>query len=216
VASVFGPLFATAYTEREAGARHESSRGRWRFMHECVADLRLSLRMLRRNPAFTAAAILTLALGIGATTAIFNAADETLLSPLPLPQPQQLVAVYNFDTKNSRYISSSYPDFEDFSKRNHSFQHLSAYVRLPLNLSQAAESISVEAVSADYFSMLELPPLAGRAFGTEESESPVVMLGEEIWRRQEAHWKDDCPGRLPPDDNRDRSRTLPRRQLELG
>ena len=102
---------------------------------------------------------------------------------MPLPQPQQLVAVYNFDKQTSHYVSSSYPDFEDFSKRNRSFQHLSAYVRLPLNLSvgEATERISVEAVSADYFSMLELPPLAGRAFGAEESESPLVMLSEELW-----------------------------------
>ena len=155
-------------------------------MHECIADLRFGLRMLRRNAAFTAAALLTLALGIGAATAIFNLADETLLSPLPLPAPQQLVAVYNFDKKNSRYISSSYPDFEDFSKHNRSFQQLSAYVRLPLNLKvgDVAQRISVEAVSANYFSMLELPPLLGRAFTPEESEAPVVMLGEELWRRR--------------------------------
>jgi predicted permease len=145
--------------------------------------------MLRRNPAFAAAAMLMLALGIGAATAIFNAADETLLSPLPLPAPQQLVAVYSFDKKSSHYVSSSYPDFKDFSGRSRSFQHLSAYVRLPLNLTigQATERISVEAVSADYFSMLELPPLAGRAFsGQEDGESssppPVAMLGEELWR----------------------------------
>jgi predicted permease len=160
-------------------------------MFEVIGDLRVGLRMLRRNPAFTAAAMLTLALGIGAATAIFNAADETLLSPLPLPAPQQLVAVYSFDKKTAHYVSSSYPDFEDFSKRNRSFQHLSAYVRLPLNLAvgDTAERISVEAVSADYFSMLELPPLAGRAFSRQEddksSSSPaVVMLGEALWRNR--------------------------------
>ena len=155
-------------------------------MFELMADLRFGLRMLRRNPAFTAAATLTLALGIGAATAIFNAADETLLSPLPLPNPQQLVAVYSFDKKTSHYVSSSYPDFEDFRTRAQSLQHLSAYVRLPLNFTvgETTERISVEAVSANYFSMLELPPLAGRAFGPEENQSPVVMLGEELWRRR--------------------------------
>jgi len=65
------------------------------------ADLRFSFRMLRRNPAFTVAAMLTLALGIGAATAIFNVADEALLSPLPLSEPQQLVAVYNLNKKTS-------------------------------------------------------------------------------------------------------------------
>ena len=160
------------------------------FLDQLTADLRFALRMLRRNPAFAAAAMLTLALGIGAATAIFNVADETLLSPLPLPEPQQLVAVYSFDKKTAHYVSSSYPDFEDFSKRNRSFQHLSAYVRLPLNLTvgDSTGRISVEAVSADYFSILELPPLVGRAFGTEESESssaaPVAMVGEELWRNR--------------------------------
>jgi len=158
---------------------------------EFMRDLRLALRMLRRNLGFAGAAMLTLALGIGAATAIFNAADEALLSPLPLPAPQQLVAVYNFDKADSRYLSSSYPDFQDFSRRNRSFQHLSAYVRLPLNLTlgDGTERISLEAVSADYFSMLELPPLAGRAFSSQEggessSPPPVVMLGEELWRKR--------------------------------
>ena len=155
-------------------------------MTEFIGDLRFGLRMLRRNPAFTVAAMLTLALGIGAVTAIFNVADEALLSPLPLPEPKQLVAVYSFDKKTSHYVSSSYPDFEDFSKHNHSFQQLSAYVRLPLNLTvgDATERISVEAVSANYFAMLELPPVLGRAFATEDSEAPVVMLGEELWRQR--------------------------------
>jgi predicted permease len=157
-------------------------------MFELVGDLRFGLRMLRRNPTFTAAAMLTLALGIGAATAIFNVADETLLSPLPLPEPQQLVAVYSFDRKTAHYVSSSLPDFEDFSKQTKSFQHLSAYVRLPLNLRvvEGTVPVSVEAVSADYFSMLELSPLAGRAFSTKESKSssaaPVAMVGEELWR----------------------------------
>jgi len=151
-------------------------------------DLLLGLRTLRRNPAFAVAAMLTLALGIGAATAIFNVADETLLSPLPLPEPQQLVAVYSFDKKAARYVSSSYPDFEDFGKHAASFQHLSAYVRLPLNLKvgEVTVPVSVEAVSANYFSMLGLPPLAGRAFSREENESavPVVMVGEKLWRNQ--------------------------------
>ncbi len=201
--------------------------GAARFMETLLQDMRYGVRMLRKNPAFTAAAVVTLALGIGGATAIFNATDETLLSPLPLPEPQQLVAVYNFDKKAARYVSSSYPDYEDFSQRSQSFQHLSAYVRLPLNLSigGSTEGVSVEAVSTDYFSMLELPPLAGRAFAREDGESssaqPVAMVGEEalaetLWGSFESDWEDDhdCEACLPCD--RRSAQTLPRRQPELG
>jgi len=150
-------------------------------------DLGYGLRRLCKNPIFTVTAVLTLALGIGAATAIFNAIDETLLSPLPLPKPQQLVAVYSFDKKSANYVSTSYPDYQDFSKHSQSFQHLCAYARFPLNLTagEYTERVPVEAVSADYFSMLELPSLVGRVFTPVDEESsgavPPVMLSEDLW-----------------------------------
>ena len=170
----------------------ETSRELWRFgsIEIFAQDLRYGARRLRKNPAFTVAAVLTLALGIGAATAIFNATDETLLSPLPLPEAGQLVAVYSFDKKTANYVSSSYPDYEDFSKHSQSFQHLCAYARFPLNLTigEYTERIPVEAVSADYFSMLKLPPLTGRAFTPGDGESssavPVVMVSEELWLKR--------------------------------
>ncbi|MGH9666193.1 MAG: ABC transporter permease, partial [Bryobacteraceae bacterium] len=91
-------------------------------------DFRYALRRLWGSPGFTAAAAVTLALGIGANTAIFGVMDEALLRPLPLPQPDQLVALYNYDQKAARYISTSYPDFQDFRRRARSFRELSAYV----------------------------------------------------------------------------------------
>ena len=133
-------------------------------------------------------AVLTLALSIGAATAIFNATDQTLFSPLPLPDPQRLTAVYSFDRKTATYVSTSYPDYEDFSNRSQSFEHLSAYARFPLDLTigQDTERVPVEAVSTDYFSMLDLPPLVGRAFAPEDSLSPsaalVAMISENLWR----------------------------------
>ena len=187
-------LLARGLWRVERKVRHEpevpGGEGRSNFLASIWQDLRYGLRTLGKNPAFTVAAVVTLALGIGGATAIFNATEEALLSPLPLPEPQQLVAVYNFDRKAARYVSSSYPDYADFSQRSQSFQHLSAYVRLPLNLSigDSTEGISVEAVSADYFSMLELPPLAGRAFNREDGESSsaqrVAMVGEDLWRKR--------------------------------
>ncbi len=170
----------------------ETSRELWgfRWLETLWQDLRYGARRLRKNPAFTASAVLTLALGIGAGTAIFNATDETLLSPLPVPEPQQLVAVYSFDKKTAKYVSSSYPDYEDFRKHSQSFQHLCAYARFPLNLTigEYTERLPVEAVSADYFSMLELPSLLGREFTPEDTASssavPVAMVSEDLWLKR--------------------------------
>lgn len=162
----------------------------WMWWDNLRQDFQYALRRLRQSPGFAASAAITLALGIGANTAIFGIIDDTLLRPLPLPEPQQLVAIYSFDKKTANYVSTSYPDYEDFSQRARSFQELSAYVRLPLNLTigEHAERIPVEAVTANYFSMLELPPVQGRAFRAEDDASataaPVAMIGEELWNER--------------------------------
>src|SRR5580658_10181407 len=97
-------------------------------------DIRFGMRTLRRNPAFAAAAIVTLALGIGANTAIFSLIDEILLRPFPLPHPEQLAQVYGFNRKTSSFVSGSYPDYQDFRRQSHSFREFAAYVRLPLDV----------------------------------------------------------------------------------
>ncbi len=151
-------------------------------------EIRYGARTLRRNPAFTAAAAVTLALGIGANTAIFSAIDEVLLRPFPLPDPDQLAQVYSFNRKTAGFVSSSYPDYEDFRRRVHSFRELAAYARLPLNVTIGghAERISVEAVTDNYFAMLRLPPLAGRAIGSEDEPAgaTVAAIGERFWRQR--------------------------------
>src|ERR1017187_6137654 len=151
-------------------------------------NLRFGVRTLRRTPAFAAAAILTLALGIGANTAIFSLIDEILLRPFPLPHPAQLAQIYSFNRKTGSFVSSSYPDYDDFRRRSLSFRQLAAYVRLPLDvtLGSHVERISVEAVTDNYFAMLELPPLAGRTIDREEelSGAPVATIGEILWRQR--------------------------------
>ncbi len=156
------------------------------FLEALLYDLRFGARTLRRNAAFTAAAILTLALGIGANTAIFSVIDDALLRPLPVPTPQQIVALYSYDRKTSKYLSSSYPDYLDFARHAKSFQALSAYVRLPLNLTigQHTEHVPVEAVTANYFSMLDLAPLKGRPFaesGRDSAGFPNALISEDLW-----------------------------------
>jgi predicted permease len=151
-------------------------------------DIRFGARTLRRNPAFAVAAILTLALGIGANTAIFSLIDEILLRPFPLPHPEQLTQVYSFNRKTGSFVSGSYPDYENFRHQSHSFRQLAAYVRLQLDVTFGGhvERISVEAVTDNYFAMLDLPPLAGRTIGGEDelAGAPVAMIGETLWRQR--------------------------------
>ncbi|MBZ5584537.1 MAG: ABC transporter permease [Acidobacteriia bacterium] len=151
-------------------------------------DICVGVRALLRNRSFTAAAVLTLALGVGANTAIFSVIDEVLLRPFPLPDPGQMAQVYTFNRKTAAFVSSSYPDYEDFRRRSHSFQQLAAYVRLPLNVTFGGhtERITVEGVTDNYFAMLGLPPVAGRTLGSEDEPSglPVAMIGESLWRRR--------------------------------
>lgn len=145
-------------------------------------DLIFATRTLRKSPGFAAAAIVTLALGAGANTAIFSAIDELLLRPLPVPNAGRLASVYRFNQKTGKYLSSSYPGYDDLRHRAQSFEALAAYVRLQFNLNVGghAERIPVEAVSGNYFDMLQLAPLAGRAL--REDDVAAVMLGENLWR----------------------------------
>ena len=154
-------------------------------------DIRFGVRSLRRSPAFTVAAILTLSLGIGANTAIFSLIDEILLRPFPLPHPEQLAQVYSFNRKTSTFVSGSYPDYQDFRRQSRSFRQLAAYVRLPLDVTfdQRVERISIEAVTDNYFDMLEIAPVAGRTIGGEDESdgaavAAVAMIGENLWRQR--------------------------------
>lgn len=168
------------------GDRGQGPGARW---GELGRDLNYAGRRLRRSPGFTAAATITLALGIGANTAIFSVIDDTLFRPLAVPHADRITAVYNFDRKTAKYVSSSYPDYEDFSLRAKSFRQLSAYLRIAprVTIGEHTEQVPAEAVTANYFDMLELPPVAGRAFRAEDDRpgaAPVAMLGEDFWRER--------------------------------
>jgi predicted permease len=164
---------------------YESRRYMW--LEHLWRDVHYAIGTLRRAPAFTLAAIVSLALGIGANTAIFSAVDEILLRPVSVPEPHRLAQVYSFNRKTATYVSTSYPDYADYRQRAQSFQHLAAYMRLPLNTAlgnSGTERITVEAVTDNYFDMLMLPPLAGRMLRAEDDAagSPLAtMIGEELW-----------------------------------
>jgi predicted permease len=162
----------------------ESNRG-LPSLDSLLQDVRYALRSLRKAPAFTAAAVLTLGIGIGANTAIFSTIDEALFRPLDFPRPEQLADVFTFNKASRTFLSSSYPDYQDLRARTATFQRLSAFVRMPLNVSWGGrnERLPVEAVTGNFFSMLELPPAAGRAFRDDDDSAAggrVAMVSEEI------------------------------------
>src|SRR5215469_1479723 len=151
-------------------------------------DVRYGLRMLGKNPGFTAVAVLTLALGIGANTALFSVVNGVLLNPLPFPNPTKLVAVYS-RTGTFQESSISYLNFLDWQKDNHSFTSLSAFRSDNFNMTGVGEPERLHAhmISSEFFSTLGLHPLLGRNFSPEEDRagaSPVGILGDAIWKRK--------------------------------
>ncbi len=164
-------------------------------MQSLMHDFRYGLRVLAKTPGFTTVAVLTLALGIGANTAIFSIVNTVLLRPLPFQDSQQLVSIGNFDTRRTPVIpngSVSYPDAMDIRARNHSFQEVSVYSDNDSTLTGIGEPlhVNVENVSANIFRLLGAQPSVGRAF-LDSEDAPghhVVILGDGFWR---AHFNAD-------------------------
>ncbi|MEJ2218314.1 MAG: ABC transporter permease [Gemmatimonadota bacterium] len=155
-----------------------------------VQDLRQTLRMLRKNPVFTAAAVLTLALGIGMNTAVFSAVDALLLRPLPgVTHPDQLVQIYRTWPGDFDYGSNSVPHYYDIRERSHdAFSDMLAWNFTPASVSFAGEpELGMgQEVSANFFSVLGVHALRGRMFLPEEDkgpgEHPVVVLSYAYWQ----------------------------------
>jgi predicted permease len=151
-------------------------------------DIRCALRQLRKNPGFTATAVCTLALAIGANTAIFSVVNGVLLSPLPYPQPGQLVALYQ-RTNEFTEASIPYPNFLDWQRENRSFSALGAYRSEGFNLTNAGEPerLKGEMVTATFFPILGVKPLLGRTFTDSEDllgGAPVALISEGLWQRK--------------------------------
>ena len=156
------------------------------FVETIWQDLRFAFRMLRKNIGFTTVAILTLALGIGANTAIFSIVYAVLLQPLPYKNSSQLV-VLNETTPRIGTVSVSYPNFLDWRNQSHTFSQMSAVAQMSFNLSGVSqpENIVGHAVSPNFLSMLGVRPILGRDFENSEEKSgtaPVVMLSYSLWR----------------------------------
>jgi len=157
-------------------------------MNNLIQDIRYGLRGLWRHPGFTIVAACSLALGIGANTAIFSVVNGVLLNPLPYPQPEQLVTIHQ-SKPNFEQGAMPYPNFRDVQKQNQTFSAMAISRSSGFSLMGAGEPERVDArlVSADYFSVLGLKPLLGRTFMAGEDESgagPVALISEDLWRRK--------------------------------
>lgn len=159
-------------------------------MQTLLQDLRYGFRILWKSPGFTIVAVLTLALGIGANTAIFSIVNGVLLRPLPFASPGQLVSIGGFDTRRALAIpnqSVSYPNFADVRARNHSFTDIAAYQDNEYTLTGAGPSshVNAEIVSAGIFHLLGTQPAVGRFFLSSEDEPGhlVAVLSDAFWRR---------------------------------
>ncbi|HEX6285568.1 MAG TPA: ABC transporter permease, partial [Pyrinomonadaceae bacterium] len=151
-------------------------------------DLRLSLRILRKNPVFTAIVVLTLALGIGVNVAIFSVVNGVLLNPLPYPDPEQLVIISQ-NKPNFDMGAVSYPNFLDLQKENKTISGMAIFRRHTFTLLDAggSEGIDGRHVSAEFFSVLGIKPVLGRAFMLHEDKPesmPVVMISTNLWHRK--------------------------------
>ena len=154
-----------------------------------LRDLQYAARVLRRNPGFAAVGVLTLALGIGANTAIFSIVNAVLLRPLPFPDASRLVQIFATDTSSSsRHDVVSYPDYEDWRAGARAFERMSAFVTRTLLMSdgQAAELLLGARVAPSFFDTLGVHPALGRAFRTDEDDAGkalVVVLTDGFWKR---------------------------------
>ncbi|HET6199856.1 MAG TPA: ABC transporter permease [Candidatus Acidoferrales bacterium] len=150
-------------------------------------DLRYALRLLTKSPGFAAVAVLTLALGIGANTAIFTVADALLLRPLPYANPQRLMMVYETSIVNrSEESVFSYPYFARLRDQQHSFSGISAYASDDFDMTGRGEprQISAGRVSWNFFDVLGVQPALGRDFFASEGQrgsNRVLMLSHQFW-----------------------------------
>ncbi len=164
------------------------------FVETCWQDLRFAVRMLRKSPGFTAVAVLTLALGIGANTAIFSVIEGVLLRPLPYPDPDRLYAVWAKSVEEGRdRIGASGPDIADYKEQNRSLELLTGLLGpfnyIWHNAPDGPRTVKVLAVSADFFPMFGVQPVLGRFYAPEEygTDGGVIMISERFWKEQLGH-----------------------------
>jgi putative ABC transport system permease protein len=159
----------------------------WAPFEHLAQDIRYALRQMGRAPGFAAAAIVTLALGIGASTAIFSVADAVLLRPLPYPDPQRIVRIWEL-APDGHTMNLAHLNFEDFRSQNHSFASMAEYDAGIESVTGGSEPLRVgaAAVSSDFFNALGVQPWLGRAFSKDERRphgTPAILVSYGYWER---------------------------------
>ena len=159
-------------------------------MNNLLKDLRYAARMLFKTPGVTLVAVITLALGIGANTAIFSSVSAFTSRPLPVPHPEQLVRPLEVTEDRGDTDDLSYPDFVDYRNQSNSFQGLSAedMVGVAFDAQEQNDVIWGQLVSGNYFDVVQVKPFMGRAFANDEDGAPgghpVVVIGYSLWQRR--------------------------------
>ncbi len=155
-------------------------------MWTLIQDLRYGLRMLAKNPGFTAVAIITLALGIGGNVAVFSLLDTVMLRPLPYSHPERLYMFFPVDAQHHHaQVGSSYPNFQDWREQGHAFEAMAGYQEESFNLTGTTEPERLNGLSSTpgLFALLGIPPLLGREFSPHD-DPHVVLLSYELWHRR--------------------------------
>ena len=171
-------------------ASNEASRSPILYLEDTLRDLRLSFRTLVRNPGFTIVAIVTLALGIGANTAVFTLFDAVFWRPLPVADPHRIVSLYSGSSEFSYGGDFSFPEFLHIQRANHAFSGVIAWSPFMVHLStdEFTERLVGELVSSNYTDVLGIEPIVGRGFFPEEGQvpgrHPVALISARLWRER--------------------------------
>ena len=159
------------------------------FLGNVLQDVRYAFRVLRKSPVFTAVALVTLMLGIGANVVVFGVLNAVLLHPLDVRDPQSLYQIRHQQWMTGRLLTTSYPAYEDFERRNVTFSGMAGiygYSHAALSWGSVVRNVSGDEVTGNYFDLLGVQPQVGRFFGAADEHgpdsAPYVVLSDALWR----------------------------------